>query len=281
MSSDADDLAALVHMGRASWPHIDLAPETFAADIRARLTASDPDAGGHAASLAPAQAKDLYLACACLHGLESAWRELDRLYLAKVGDYIARVDRSPSFADEVRQRLAEKLSHGVDGGPPKLALYTGRGSLEGWLRIAAIREARNAKRGARWSDDPDDVKLAAPGDDPEIQLLKRRFAKEFKEAFEEVLATLEPDDRSVLRLHYLDGLTVEEVGRAFRVSRATAARRIAAAKETIIAQVRERLATRLGAGAPAPASMLAFVQSQLDWSLRRHFEPGDSSEPER
>jgi len=47
--------------------------------------------------------------------------------------------------------------------------------------------------------------------DPEMLLLKQRYAAEFTDAFKAVLVTLSSDERNVLRLHYLDGLTVEEV----------------------------------------------------------------------
>jgi RNA polymerase sigma-70 factor, ECF subfamily len=250
-----------------AWPHIALAVPIFVAHLRDRVVATeDPEA-----ALAKVHVNDLFLACACLHGDHGAWRELDRLHLARIPDFVARIDRSPAFADEVRQRLAERLLRAEDGSAGKLALYTGRGPLGAWIRVAAVREAQNAKRGGRHAVDADDVVLESPDQDPEIQLLKRRYAKEFKDALEEVLQTLSADERNVLKLHYLDGLTIEEVGKAYRVSRATAARWIADARDTIVARTQKTLGTRLGKSGPKMESLLAFVRSQLDMSLRRHF----------
>lgn len=251
----------------AGWPTFRVGPERFRAFVRER--AEDPT---NDASLARLHLGDLYLVCACLDGEAQAWREIDRAHLSQVPGYVARVDWSPAFGDEIRQRLSEKLLRG-DDGKPKLASYTGRGPLAGWLRVAAVREALNAKRGIEPQEAVEDVVLAAKEDDPEIQLLKRKYAREFKDAFRDVLGSLEPDQRNVLRLHYLDGLTLEEVGKAYRVSRATAARWIAEAKRILVERVHTTLGDRLGADGPGAQSLISFVRSQLHLSLRRHFDP--------
>lgn len=265
-------LETIAREAAAAHPKIKLAHEVFVEHIRARLPEEDP-----AKALEKLNAADLFLACACLHNEKTAWRELDRAHLSRIPEFVGRIDRSPSFADEIRQRLAEKLLHDDAGGPGKLGLYTGRGPLGAWLRVAAIREAQNAKRSGKASVDADDVALASPDQDPEVQLLKRRYAAEFKEAFQSVLVSLSTDERNILRLHYLDGLTIEEVGKAYRVSRATAARWIADARDKIVERIQKSLGDRLkgkakGAEAPRAESMLAFVRSQLDMSLRRHFD---------
>ncbi len=247
-----------------SWPRVTLSHAVFVAHLRDRL-GDDP-----ARALERVHAADLFLVCACLHGDRHAWRELDRLHLARVHEWIARIDRAPAFADEVRQRLAEKLLRD-ESGQPKLALYTGRGPLGAWLRVAAVREAQNARRGAKPAVDADELPLASPDEDPEIKLFKRKYSKEFKDAFQGVLATLSSDERNVLRLHYLDGMTIEEVGKAYRVSRATAARWIADAKDKITRAVNASLENKLGRNGPGANTILAFVRSQLDMSLRRHF----------
>lgn len=250
----------------AARPAIALSRELFVSHLRERLAPGRSDE-----SLASLHVADLHLACACLHGIEAAWKELDREHLSRIPQFVARIDASPSFADDVRQRLCAKLVT-TSEAPGRLSLYTGRGPLGAWLRVAAIREAQSAKRRSKKTVDADDVALAAPGHDPEVELLKRRFAKEFAEAFESVLPTLTADERNVLRLHYLDGLSIEAVGTTYRVSRATAARWIASARATIVERTQAALAARLGDSAPSPLSILAFVKSQLDLSLVRHFE---------
>ena len=184
---------------------------------------------------------------------------------------MVRVDASSAFADEVRQRLGAKLVR-TDQGPAKLALYSGRGTLGAWLRVAAIREAQSLKRRGKRTVDADDVALAVANQDPEVQLVRHRMAAEFRAAFAAVLMTLSTDERNVLRLHYSEGLTIEEVGKAYRVSRATAARWIASARQTIITRTQAALTERMGASAPNAGNLLAFVGSQFDMSLHRHLK---------
>ncbi len=248
----------------ATWPNIRVGAATFGDYVRARV------AGEHAVVDASAtHVADLYLACGCVHGDASAWRELDRLYLARVAEYVGRVDSARAFADEVRQLLSEKLVPRREE-PSKLARYSGRGPLGSWMRVAAVRVARDLKRAARPTEDIDKLDLASSRKDVEIAFLKREFAAVFTTAFQAVLATLTTDERNVVRLHYLDGLTIEQVGKTYGVSRATAARWLASARVTIIDRVRASLSDQIPASDAEPANVLAFVQSQLELSLRRH-----------
>jgi RNA polymerase sigma-70 factor (ECF subfamily) len=67
-------------------------------------------------------------------------------------------------------------------------------------------------------------------------------------------------------------LRVEDVARAYRVSRATANRTLMKARGLILRGVRQRLEAHLGANTPDMASLLSLVQSQLNVSIRRYLE---------
>lgn len=100
-------------------------------------------------------------------------------------------------------------------------------------------------------------------------MLKKRFAREFADAFKSVLSTLEPEERAVLKLHHLDGLSIEQVGVAYKVSRATAARWLAKARARVVEEMQARLEEKLGRSAPKPESVLALVHSDLNLSLSK------------
>jgi RNA polymerase sigma-70 factor (ECF subfamily) len=243
-----------------TWPEIEMPPNVFTAFLRTREESSSR----RASSL---HTRDLYLACACIERIPAAWRAFDKIHLARVPQLIATIERSPAFADEVRQRLAEKLLG--DGG--KLALYSGKGPLAAWIRVAAIREAQNTLRlvkcdapGAHVDRTPFD------GADPEKQLDDQRQAEAFRRAFEKVVETLALDRRNVLRLHYLDGLTLSEVARVYAVSRATASRWIAEAREALLERVGSELSRELGHHIE-PTSVFALLESRLELSVQRHF----------
>jgi RNA polymerase sigma-70 factor (ECF subfamily) len=242
----------------AAWPDVIVSRTTFDAFLSAR-----PE---HRAD----HLEDLLLACACLEGSPEAWRHFDREHLGRVASFVARVDTSVSFADDIRQRLAEKLLHDP-GGTPKLALYTGRGPLSGWLRVVAVREAHNAKRGRDEDADAVSSRREAPGPSPESAVVKARYRTAFRAAFEEALRAMPVDQRNILRLHYLDGLTLPDTARAYGVSRATAARWLADARAEVKLRVGSLVGQTLGAD-ESPSEIYAFVESQLDLTLRSSFD---------
>lgn len=269
---DAEALGAViesaVRVARAAWPELTLDEESFAQRLGEVMDGASADL---TSELAKVQAPDLYLAHACLAGDEGAHRSIARLHFARVREWVAHVDRSAAFADDVRQEAYRRLLVG-DDAPGKLVEYTGRGALGAFIRVFATRLARKMKRRkaeAGGHDEPSEM-LQAPDLDPEVALLRRRYAKEFSDAFRAVLATLEPDERNVLKLHYIDGLSIEEVGTAYRVSRATAARWLAKAKQRVTDETQRALAERLGASAPGAASLFGLVRSQLDASLMNY-----------
>src|SRR5262249_39146452 len=60
---------------------------------------------------------DLSLACACARGDARALAVFDATVLREVPRYVAHVDASPAFADDVCQRLRERL---FVANPPKI-----------------------------------------------------------------------------------------------------------------------------------------------------------------
>lgn len=212
-------------------------------------------------------ADDLALARACAEGDKRALAAFERKYLSKVPTYVARIDRSEAFADEVCQRLREKLFVRSGGRPGKIAEYTGRGPLAAWLRVAAVRTALNLKRSSTTGEGGDGKELGAATGDPEIDYLRARYRKELNEAFRATLEDLPSDERTVLRMCHLDGLSVDEIAVAYRVHRTTAARWLATSREKILKETRRRLAARVGK--QNLDSVLALVKSDLEVTLTR------------
>jgi RNA polymerase sigma-70 factor (ECF subfamily) len=245
---------------RTAWPEITVSRDTFVAYLGERLGDTDP---------AQLQLGDLYLACACVSGDPRALAVLDRRFFGDVGAFIAHIDPSPELADEVRQHLREKLLVAAPNATVKLADYRGRGPLGGWLRVAAVRTALNAVRARKQPVDADADELEAPVDDPELTVLKSRYATELRDAFEATLAALPSDERTVLSMHYLDGLTIDEIGVTYGVHRATVARWLEKSRTAILADTRRRLGKRLQLAGAELDSLIGFARSRLDVSLRR------------
>jgi RNA polymerase sigma-70 factor (ECF subfamily) len=173
--------------------------------------------------------------------------------------------------DDLRQRLWEKLLIGTDR--PKILDYSGRGRLRSWFRVTAIRflldELRRQKGGAARRSDENTDEIASPSADPELELLKRRYSREFTEAFEQATLALAPEDRNVLRSYYAKQMTIDEIAKAFGIHRATAARRVARARQVLLTDTRRRLAERLRLTNTELDSVLRLIESRMQVSVNR------------
>lgn len=217
-------------------------------------------------------ATELHLAFACRQGHAGALARFEREHVAALDPAVARVDPSPAFVDEVKQRLRTKLFVAEGDGPPKIAHYTGQGALHTWVRVVAVREAlssvRSERRRALVSDE-ELLAIEASATGPELGALKQQYRQQFAEAFKSALDELEPAQRNLLRLHYLHGLSVDELGALLRIHRSSAARRIVKTRERLLADTRRTLQIRLAMGRRDFEQLMGLVASRLDLSIER------------
>src|SRR5262249_33975200 len=105
------------------------------------------------------------------------------------------------------------------------------------------------------------------GSDPELAFIRRRCREHFVAALEGAVATLSEDEKTLLRLHFIEGVTLDELGPLLHVHRTTVARRIAAVKRRITEQSRHILATRLALTPSEMSSMVRAMGSRLNLEL--------------
>lgn len=256
-------LGRLLAEGRAAWRDAAIDASTYVRYVAERARGSTP------ADLERLQAADLYLACACAAGDAGSLAALDRRYLAPLPPILARKGTALDVAEEVVQALRERLFVGAPSARARIVDYDGRGSLAGWVRVAAIRAASNARRDeARRADVAD---AASPAlmtvIDPELALIKRRYGAAFQDALRDAFASLDEEERNVLRLHFLDGLNLDAIARALGMSRATAGRRMISGRARVLEETLRLLGERLPASPAELQSLLDIVRSKLDLSL--------------
>lgn len=184
----------------------------------------------------------------------------------------ARRFGSHDFAQDVAQAVRERLLVADGDRAPRIAEYAGKGPLAGYVQAVTVRLALN--RVAADSKRPvggDEAVFDAPDgrDDPELSALKTRYRAEFKEAFAEAMEALEPDLRAALRLFYLDGLTLGDLGRLYGWSVPTASRRVATAREAVLKATRGALASRLKLTPTELDSVLRLIESRLSLDALR------------
>lgn len=233
--------------------------------LRDAITAGAPDAVD--ATLAALHVADLDLALACAAGDPQALADFDREILARVPMFLAR-HPARDHADEIRQRLRERLLVARPDQPARIAAYAGRGSLASWVRVAAVRAASNLIRDERPHDElPDEVPAAALDDVPELRVLEGRYKAAFRAAFRAAFAGLDAEDRTTLKLHFLDGVTVRQLAPLLGVSSATAGRRLLAAQQRLGEVVLAQLSATLDAPVADLASAVRVLVSRLEVSL--------------
>jgi len=265
-------LDAAARHAQGQWPDVRVDAAEFVPFLLARL----PE-GVSREALAALSIDELYLAFACLRGDPAALAIFDEKYLGQVGAFIAHIDRSPAFADEVRQRLRDKLLVGRandDAGEPALAAYRGRGGLGGFVRISALRIALNLRRHDRRTtarEQAASLPELGVGANPELAYLRDQYREVFADALRAAVAELSDRDRTILRLYHADGLALEALGALYRVHLSTVSRWLLSARERIGEETLRRVREQLRVGVSDAESIAALVMSQLDVSLVRLF----------
>jgi RNA polymerase sigma-70 factor (ECF subfamily) len=258
------ELAEAVAAARTQWG-IEVAPErlqTYA------TRGGTPSASTHLV--------DLCLACACNDGDTTALAAFDRELRATVDRAARKVGGGRVDIDEVLQRLRARLLVGDGRTGAANADYSGQGPLLGWLRITATREILGMRRREKFEAPLDEdllFALPAPEADPELEFLNQHYRAAFRRAFQHAFAALEPVARDLLRAHYVDGLTFDALAERLQIHRATVARWIARARETLMTSTREQLTRTLEIGRDELDSILNLVGSRLEVSLRSQIEP--------
>jgi RNA polymerase sigma-70 factor, ECF subfamily len=260
-------LRSLWLAGRAAWPDVEVAEADFARFVGSHA--------GDGADLDPDEVSrlhgaDLYLACACAAGDPRAIRVFDEEVLSTADAALSKLDPSSDFADEVRQRVRQRLLVSEDGQPPRISTFAGRGPLKAWVRVSAVRTALNLRgedrRMQRASEDR--VAALAPAvTDPTVDYLREQYRAPFEAAFERACGALEDKDRTVLRLRFVDGLNIDQIGVIYGVHRATVARWIARSRDRLLAETRSSLRAELKLTDSEFESLVALVRSQLDISI--------------
>jgi RNA polymerase sigma-70 factor (ECF subfamily) len=259
---------AFLATARAAWPDVAFDADKLVELVGARLTGDDL-----ATALAAAPASDLALAAACIAQEPTAHAAFDAI-LHEVDAAGASTKASRDQVDEVKQLLRVQLLVATDK-PPGISGYRGRGPLRGWVRITATRELiRHKKKQIR--DVPGDdglgellVKGAAGEADPILEKLKNEYRDEFAGALREAVADLTAEDRILLRQQIVDEMSIDEVGAAYGVHRATAARWLNRARGALVGTTHKRLAERLKMPVDQVESVIRLVQSRLDVSVIR------------
>ncbi len=254
-------LAGAISIARAAHPTIELDAEAFASYLGEKVGRTS-DVLRTLAELRPA---DLALAFACARGDREAMEILDREVIRPAARVTSRIDAAPAFIDEIRQRLRERLLLSEGGARPRIGEYSGRGSLQAWTNVTAMRLALNLKA-VPTREVPLDLEALDPSGDTtmESRVARGRHGPELVAAFTEAAGMLSAEERLLLRYHFADGLNFEQIAPLFHTHRSTISRKVAAARKKLLEGTRRALRSRLGADTTEVSSLLKLAHGRLD-----------------
>jgi RNA polymerase sigma-70 factor (ECF subfamily) len=257
------------------WPSV-----TFDEDVLAEFVGTRLGGADLSAALTAAPAADLALAAACAAQDKSAHAAFDSV-LTEVDAAGAATNATKDLVTEVKQLLRLQLLVAKPDKPPGITGYRGKGPLRGWVRITATRELiRHKKKQKRESPLADRTldHLLTSGIDPALAALKAEYRAEFAVALREAIEDLDVEDRTLLRQQIVDGMSIDAIGAAFGVHRATAARWLNRARGALVAATHRRLAERLKLPVEQIESVIRLVSSQLDASVIRYLRDGNGAQ---
>lgn len=263
-------LRTIVDEASKTWPGFSFTLEAFIREIGQRISADVSIAD----ALAALRGADLYLARACAHGEAAAIEAFESVFSDEIERSVEKMAGDAIRSDDFKQEFRHKLFIGKDGITPKIAEYSGRGSLRRWVRITAKRTYIDLMRvGQRLPEVPmGDEPLVDEGAaqlDPELAYVKRRYQQEFREAFGGALGQLSARQRNLLRHHFVHRLRLDEIAGIYRVHRATVARWIADARKQLLVDTRQALEAQLAVNSQEFESIVRLVQGELDLTVSR------------
>lgn len=179
--------------------------------------------------LATIRIGELALARACAAGSNPAWDIFLTRYREKLYQSALRLAREDSAARDLADSLyAELYGTNLRAGArvSKLSSFTGRGSLEGWLRTVLAQEFVNRYRRTKRlvsleEENEGGEQIAAATPEPLTSADSR-----LEMATDQALSELPAEDRFVLAAYYLDGRTLAEIARILGVHESTISRKV-------------------------------------------------------
>jgi RNA polymerase sigma-70 factor (ECF subfamily) len=246
-------------------------------------------------SISQIRAGELCLAIACEKGDDGAWRAFDSEYRYTMQGAARALTKDEAEAEDLVQFVFGEL-YGVrmDGDKrlSKLAHYSGRGSLGGWLRAVVYQAFIDRKRQTSRFEQVEEIaefdrlaneaaasvngRLSAPmirPDDIEDTRLRRATEEAITQAFSEIDAR----DRLLLNYYYFDDLTLREIGLMMGVHEATISRWLAKAQREVKRKTEEILQRSYGLRRAEVAECLQ-IAARTELDVRKLVASGPSIE---
>jgi RNA polymerase sigma-70 factor len=212
------------------------------------------------------RADDLCLVIACEKGDEKAWEDLVANFDSTVKSAARKISANNEDAEDLASSIWAELyglRQDADGNKKsKLAYYSGRGSLAGWLRAVvsqlAVDQYRKQAKFVQIEEDREFENLAsdvsensdhphtAHSENPEEIFSEKQTAEDVSSALKTAIENLEAEDRLILKLYYFDDLKLKDIAATFGYHEATASRKLVRVQNEIRKSVEKSLRDQHG-----------------------------------
>jgi RNA polymerase sigma-70 factor (ECF subfamily) len=235
-------------------------------------------------------ADDLCLIVACEKGEEKAWEDLVANFDSVVKSAARKISSNNEDAEDLASSIWAELyglRQDADGNKKsKLAYYSGRGSLAGWLRAVVsqlavdqfrkvskyvqIEETREFENLAEESSNHAGNNLVVHHDqNPEELFSEKQSTADVSAALRTAIDSLEPEDRLILKLYYFDDLKLKDIAATFGYHEATASRKLVRIQTEVRKCVEKELKKHHGWSDGEVKKYLADAASKLGVSLEK------------
>jgi len=276
-TATAEVLAGKLAAACAAFPELAIAGGELAAEIARRM-----GEGATPEALASCRADQIALMIAAARGEPAAVAQVEAELERELRFAGPRTGARPDQVEDARGAVREILFTDTPERVAAVRGFAGRGDLAGYLRVIATRElVKIVQRGRREAprEDAELLALLSTGGDPELSILRAQYREGVTACVRDALGKLDDRSRALLRYQLVDGWNVDRVGALYGVHRATAARWIAAARETLGDLVRREVEAQLGVKPDEIDSIIRLVQSRVDLSLARLMKSQSVDEP--
>jgi RNA polymerase sigma-70 factor (ECF subfamily) len=215
--------------------------------------------------VAEIRADDLCLIIACEQNDEKAWEDLVANFDSTVKSAARKITSNTEDAEDLASSIwADLYGLRVDANgnkKSKLAYYSGRGSLAGWLRAVvaqlAVDQHRKVSKFVQVEEDrefenlaneaaSDGTSLTSHTANPEDAFTDHQTSSDVSEALAAAIASLGDEDRLVMKLYYFDELKLKDIAAIFGYHEATASRRLTRIQADIRRTVEKELKSKHG-----------------------------------
>ncbi|HVQ55368.1 MAG TPA: sigma-70 family RNA polymerase sigma factor [Pyrinomonadaceae bacterium] len=236
------------------------------------------------------RADDLCLIIACEKGDEKAWEDLVANFDSTVKSAARKISSNNEDAEDLASSIWAELyglRQDADGNKKgKLAYYSGRGSLAGWLRAVvsqlAVDQYRKQSKFVQIEETREFENLAEEStnhslndqvvhhaENPEELLTEKQTGEDVSAALRTAINSLEPEDKLILKLYYFDDLKLKDIAATFGYHEATASRKLARIQTDVRKAVEKELKKNHGWSDNEVKKYLADAASKLGVGLEK------------